>query len=675
MCLIVCNCVHRRALQCGGIRGQDWGHAAALRSRCPHALTDTAIRKAKPTDKKRRIYDERGLYLEIAPEPAGSKLWRLKYRYDGKEKRLALGAYPDTTLADARAKRDDARRLLAGGTDPSAQRQATKVARVDALGNSFEVVAREWLAIQTFVPGYRKKVSAWFENDVFPWVGASPVSELTAPDFLRVLRRIEERGAIESAHRIKQNCGNVMRYAIATSRAHRDPTADLKGALTRPTERHHAAITDPKDAGGLLRAIAGFNGTPVVKAALQLAPLVFVRPNELCSAEWQEFDLDAAEWNIPASRMKTGQAHLVPLSTQATAILRELHPLTGRGRFTFPSARTPHPSSSQRPMTTNALLAALQRIGYTGNEMTTHGFRAMARTIFISLEDTGEKARSTLRKIAATYQLDPEKVSANVRIFDGTKADAALVTEVNEMGNRKLVPTPMMAETVAACAGADLIAIDNASDGFDGNENDRRQVRGFMRLLAGIARENDAGLMLLAHIDKHAARNNSGGNSYSGSTAWHNSARSRLALVTNEAGDIHLLHEKCNLAKSAEPLLLAWNGDVLVPGLAVSGAREAAADLTAQADAEAVFNVLTLAIAAGVIVPTATAGPATAWHALESLPEHQHLYRNRAGRRRVASALVRLAREGRIEREEYRKPNRHPGERWALTQTPPEVSG
>ncbi len=342
-------------------------------------LTDTAIRKIKPTDKTQRIYDERGLYLELAP--SGSKLWRLKYRVDGKEKRLALGAYPDVTLAEARDKRDAARRLLAAGVDPNEQRKAAKAARVEANANNFEAIAREWLAKQKFVPTYMVKVSAWFERNVFPYIGARPVSELTAPDFLRVLRRVEERGAHESAHRIKQNIGQVMRYAIATGRADRDPTADLKGALTKPAEKHHAAITDPKEVGGLLRAIDTFTGTHVVRCALQLAPLLFVRPNELCAAEWSEFDFDTVEWNIPASRMKTGQPHLVPLCTQAIAILRDLHPLTGAGRYAFPSARTPHANASQRPMTTNALLAALQRIGYTGDQMTTHGFRATARTL------------------------------------------------------------------------------------------------------------------------------------------------------------------------------------------------------------------------------------------------------------------------------------------------------
>lgn len=342
-------------------------------------LTDRGIKTAKPTDRTYRLYDTGGLYVEIAT--SGGKWFRLKYRHQGKEKRLSLGTYPDTGLADARARRDEARKLIAAGIDPSAHRKAEKAAGVERATNSFEVIAREWLAKQTFVPAYGEKVLAWFEKNVFPYIGHRPVAELTPKEFLAVLRRVEERGAIESAHRIKQNCGQVMRYAVATGRADRDPTADLKGALARPVEAHHAAITDPKEFGGLLRAIDGFTGTLAVKTALQLAPLVFVRPNELCAAEWSEFDLDTAEWNIPAARMKRDLPHLVPLSRQALTLLRELQPLTGRGRYVFPSARTPHANASQRPMTTEALLAALQRLGYSGDVMTTHGFRASARTM------------------------------------------------------------------------------------------------------------------------------------------------------------------------------------------------------------------------------------------------------------------------------------------------------
>ena len=337
-------------------------------------LTDTAIRKAKPTDKPQRLFDGGGLYLEISP--AGGKLWRWKYRHGGKEKRLALGTYPDVSLSEARQRHAEARKLLAAGIDPGEQRKAEKAAGVDRAANSFEVVAREWLAKQTWVPGYKDKVAAWMGNDVFPYIGGRPIAELTAPEFLRVARRIEERGAIESAHRIMQNCGQVMRYAIATGRADRNPVADLKGALTPAQENHHAAITDPAGLGGLLRAIDGYTGDPATRAALKLAPLLFVRPGELRQAEWSEFDLDRAEWNIPAEKMKMRQPHLVPLCEQAVAILRELQPLTGRGQYVFPGGRSP-----RRPMSNNALNAALRRMGYAKEVMTAHGFRASARTL------------------------------------------------------------------------------------------------------------------------------------------------------------------------------------------------------------------------------------------------------------------------------------------------------
>lgn len=337
-------------------------------------LTDTAIRKAKPTDKPQRMFDGGGLYLEVAP--AGGKLWRWKYRHGGKEKRLALGAYPAVTLADARERHAEARKLLAAGIDPSEQRKAEKAAGVERAANSFEVVAREWLGKQTWVEGYRVKVEAWLRNDVFPYIGGKPVAEVTAPEFLRVVRRIEERGAIESAHRILQNCGQVMRYAIATGRAERNPVADLRGALASPAERHHAAITDPGELGGLLRAIEGYSGDMVTRAALRLSSLLFVRPGELRHAEWSEIDMDGAEWNIPAGKMKMRQPHLVPLCEQALSILRELQPLTGRGQYVFPGARSP-----RRPMSNNAINAALRRMGYGTDTMTAHGFRATARTL------------------------------------------------------------------------------------------------------------------------------------------------------------------------------------------------------------------------------------------------------------------------------------------------------
>lgn len=337
-------------------------------------LTDTTVRKAKPTDKTQRLFDGGGLYLEITP--AGGKRWRQKYRFAGKEKLLAHGTYPDVSLAEARERRDKARKLLANGVDPGQHRQAEKAAGAERAGNSFEVVAREWLTKRDWVPNYTAKVTAWLENDVFPYIGGRPVAELTAPEFLRVGRRIEDRGAIESAHRVLQNCGQVMRYAIATGRADRNPVADLKGALAPTPEKHHAAIVDPDGIGALLRAIDGYKGSHVTRCALQLAPLLFVRPGELRQAEWAEIDLEAAEWNIPASKMKMRQPHLVPLSQQAIAILEELQPLTSRSQYVFPGGR-----SSKRPMSENALTAALRRMGYEQGTMTVHGFRAMARTI------------------------------------------------------------------------------------------------------------------------------------------------------------------------------------------------------------------------------------------------------------------------------------------------------
>lgn len=316
------------------------------------------------------------MYLEISP--AGGKWWRLKYRYDGKEKRLSLGVYPDVSLKDARQRRDDARKLLADGVDPGENRKAIKANKTERAANSFEVVAREWFARKS--PGWAasnaEKIIKRLENDAFPWLGGRPIADITPPELLKVLRRIEERGAVESAHRMRNYCGQIFRYAIATGRAERDASADLRGALPPPVKEHRAAITDPKAAAELLRAMDGYQGSFVTLCALRLAPLVFVRPGELRKAEWSEIDLDTAEWNIPPDRMKMREPHLVPLSTQAVAILRELHPLTGEGRYVFPGART-----NGRPMSDNAILAALRRMGFAKDEMSGHGFRAMARTI------------------------------------------------------------------------------------------------------------------------------------------------------------------------------------------------------------------------------------------------------------------------------------------------------
>lgn len=337
-------------------------------------LTDLALRRAKPAEKTQKLFDGGGLYLEISPKDG--RWWRLKYRFDGKEKRLALGVYPDVPLALARQRREDARQMLARGIDPGEHRKAVAQAKAELGANTFEVTAREWLGKRDWVPKYSVKVVAWMEKDVFPWIGSRPVGELTAPDFLRVARRIEARGAIESAHRIMQNCGQIMRYAIATGRAERNPVADLRGALPPAPDRNHAAVVDPVELGDLLRALHSYRGTIIVQTALKLAPMLFVRPGELRHAEWAEIDLDAALWSIPAARMKMRQAHLVPLSLQSVHLLRELHPLTGRGQYVFPGGR-----SVKRPMSEGAVLAALRVLGFDKNKATGHGFRATARTL------------------------------------------------------------------------------------------------------------------------------------------------------------------------------------------------------------------------------------------------------------------------------------------------------
>ncbi|SPA46775.1 tyrosine-type recombinase/integrase [Cupriavidus taiwanensis] len=346
-------------------------------------LTDTAARNAAPREKPYRLADGSGMYLEISP--AGGKYWRLKYRFAGKEKRLALGVYPEVTLAEARKRRERAREKLAAGIDPSEVKRAEKrTLRLNA-ENSFEAVAREWHVkyAPTWSDNHGARLMRRLEVDAFPWIGDRPVADLRPPELLDVLRRVERRGAIETAHRLHDNIGQVLRYAVATGRAERDVAADLRGALPPVQKRHFAAVTDPAKVAELLHAIEGYKGTFPVSCALRLSPLLFQRPGELRNAEWSEFDLDAATWEIPASRMKrtkqgkaTGAAHIVPLPTQAVTILRELQPLTGTRRFVFPSVRT-----ADRPMSDNTVNAALRRLGYDKETMTGHGFRALARTI------------------------------------------------------------------------------------------------------------------------------------------------------------------------------------------------------------------------------------------------------------------------------------------------------
>jgi integrase len=339
-------------------------------------LTDVQVRNAKPKEKDFKLPDGYGLYLLVTP--TNGKLWRFDYRYADKRKTLAFGAYPSLSLADARQRREDAKKLLANGVDPSEVRKAQKAATVAVTENSFEIVAREWHSkfSGTWSLSHAETTLRRIQSDAFPVIGARPIGEIKAPELLAMLRRIESRGALETAHRVKTICGQVFRYAVATGRAERDPAADLKGALPPYKKSHLAAITDPKYVPPLLRAIDGYQGSFVVKSALQLAPLVFVRPGELRQAEWAEIDLDVGEWNIPAERMKMKQPHLVPLSKQAVSIFLELQAITGNSRYVFPSGR-----SFARPMSNNAVNAALRRMGFDKDEMTGHGFRAMARTI------------------------------------------------------------------------------------------------------------------------------------------------------------------------------------------------------------------------------------------------------------------------------------------------------
>ena len=344
------------------------------------ALTDVKVRNAKPKEKQYKLFDGDGLFLLVMPPgkktPNGSKCWRMKYRFGGKEKLLALGTYPEVSLSDARDKRTEARRQIAAGIDPGEARKARKVANAEKAANTFEVVAREWYGKNEPVwsPTHAVMVISRLEKDVFPAIGNRPVSEIKAPDVLKMIQNIEARGVIETAYRIKIVCGQVFRYATATGRAEGDPTAALKGALSKRRVKHHASITDPKEAAVLLRAIDGYQGGFVVRQALRLAPLVFVRPGELRKAEWAEIDLGNAEWNIPAEKMKMKQPHLVPLSKQAVEILRELQPVTGSGKYLFPGR-------ASKPMSENGINAALRYLGYDKDTMTGHGFRAMARTI------------------------------------------------------------------------------------------------------------------------------------------------------------------------------------------------------------------------------------------------------------------------------------------------------
>jgi len=337
-------------------------------------LTDTAIRKAKPQAKPYKMADSRGLFLLVHPN--GSRYWRWKYRAGGKEKLLSFGVYPEVTLTEARDRCDQARAQRRDGVDPSAKRKAAKLANVEAGANTFGTIAAEWLAKQQPTMAEATHSKAQWQLKLAGALDSRPIREITAPEVLAILRKLESAGTIDTAHSVKQRIGRVMRYAIATGRAERDVTADLRGALTPVNTTHRAAITDPAKVGDLLRTLDGYTGQPATCAALRLAPLLFVRPGNLRAMEWAELDLDGSEWRIPAGKMKMKDAHVVPLPSQAVAILRDLERLTGGGRYCFASLRT-----SKRPMSENTINAALRRLGFDKETMTGHGFRAMASSL------------------------------------------------------------------------------------------------------------------------------------------------------------------------------------------------------------------------------------------------------------------------------------------------------
>lgn len=342
-------------------------------------LNETKVRNAKPKEKPYKLSDSEGLYLYITE--TGGKLWRFKYRFDNdgkgkKEKLLAFGKYPEINLHDARQRRDDARKLLANNVDPGAVRKAQKQAKIEDT-ETFEVISREWhnKFKSTWTEGHALKLMRRLELDLFPWIGARPIKDITAPELLAVLRRTESRGAVDGAHRLRGLCNMIFRYATATGRAQHNLAQDLIGSLPPAQKRHLAAITEPKEVAKLLRAIDNYHGSFIVRCALRLSPLVFTRPGELRHMQWDELDFEKSEWHIPAHKMKLRQPHIVPLSRQSLEILKEIKPLTGGGIYVFPGR------TSNRPMSNNAILAALRNMGYTAEQMTPHGFRAMARTI------------------------------------------------------------------------------------------------------------------------------------------------------------------------------------------------------------------------------------------------------------------------------------------------------
>ena len=393
------------------------------------SLSEARVRSAKPRERAYKLFDERGLFLLVTP--TGGRLWRLRYRIGNLEKLISLGSYPDVPLKRAREKRDEARRLIADEIDPSAERKARRAAMLV----TFQGVAQEWLDLQSksLAPETVSILGARLNSGLYPYLGSRPMASITAQELLSALRRIEARGRHETAHRVRALAGRVFRYAVATGRAQHDVAADLKDALVPVKSKNFASVTDPIRVGELMRAIEGYSGHPVTALALKLAPLVFVRPGELRQAEWSEFDLESAEWRIPAARMKMRELHVVPLAHQSITLLEELQPFARGGRYVFPSLR-----SRDRPMSNNTINGALRRLGYSTEEQTGHGLRTMASTL---LNEQGfppdvielQLAHAERNKVRAAYnkaQRLPERrkmMQAWADYLDGLRAGATVV--------------------------------------------------------------------------------------------------------------------------------------------------------------------------------------------------------------------------------------------------------
>ncbi len=383
-------------------------------------LNDKLIQSIKSTEKQKKFSDGDGLTLVV--KQSGAKLWQLRYRFAGKEKTFSMGQYPLVSLSEARKRAFEARQSVHGGVDPSAIKQESKAALIEQEGQqladeaaAFENIAREWFEkfkkSNNWEDNHSSKILGRLEKDIFPWIGKRPICEITAPELLSVIRRIESRGALETAHRALSECGRIFRYAVASGLAERDPSGDLKGALPPyRKDKHFAAVTDIKQVGDLMRDIQGYIGSHVVRAAFGLSPRLFLRPGELRRMEWSWIDWKAEVITIPHTAHKTGKRtqapHIVPLSVQAIVTLKELQPLTGEGKYVFPGER-----DRNRPMSDNAVRSAMRRLGWTGDEMTPHGFRAMASTI---LDNMGYKqewierqlAHDEANKVKAAYKRD-----------------------------------------------------------------------------------------------------------------------------------------------------------------------------------------------------------------------------------------------------------------------------